>query len=319
MREKLGLGFLGFPDIKTLGGWARSAEAAGFDSVWVAETRITRDAVTAMTAVSLATDRIRVGSAAINPYTRGAALTAITWTALAEAAPGRVVLGIGPGSPTPLSQQGYVFENALDRLNEFTEAVRASWSNKSPVDFGGKHIRLEGLTPEILPEIRPPIYYCVTGPRALEAAGRSSDGVVFNAFMPPSYVERARGRLDKGAGGTFEGEIGGAITITVADSVSEAAASLRPILATYLAFFPHLARETGLDPEFLSKVQMIAVDQGLEATFEMLPDELVAQHCLCGPLDVCKRRLEDYRAAGLQLPVLFPDPGSVQAVIDGFL
>jgi 5,10-methylenetetrahydromethanopterin reductase len=319
MKEKLGLGFLGFPDIKTLAGWGRSAEAAGFDSVWVAETRITRDAVTGMTALCLATDRIRIGSAAINPYTRGAVLTAITWGAMAEAAPARVVLGIGPGSPAPLGQQGFEFDAALERLDEFTAAVRATWSDELPVDFAGKHVRLVGLTPEVRPDAAPPVYYCVTGPRALEAAGRSSDGVVFNAFMPPSYVERARTRLDKGAGGTFEGEVGGAITITVADSVSEAAANLRPILATYLAFFPHLARETGLDPEFLLKVQTLAADQGLEATFEMLPDELVTQHCLCGPLDVCKARLEDYRAAGLELPILFPDPGSVQAVIDGFL
>lgn len=316
MSESLGLGFLGFPDIKTLAEWGQAAETAGFESVWVAETRITRDAVTGMTALLMSTERIRVGSAAINAYTRGAALTAVTWATMAEAFPGRVVLGIGPGSPAPLAQQGYAFERPLSRLCEFTEAVRAAWERPAPVDFEGEFLTLRGLTPEVVPEVKPPIYYCVTGPRALEAAGRSSDGIVFNAFMPPAYVERARERLDKGAGGYFEGEVGGALVVTIADSVSEAAARVRPILATYLAFFPDLARETGLDPDFLAKVQSTARDQGLEATFEMLPDDLVAGHCLCGTVDDCKKRLADYRQVGLGLPILFPDPDSVGVVID---
>ena len=94
----IGLGFLGFPDLRGMVRAGQAAEQAGFESAWVAETRITRDAVSAMTALLLGTERLRVGSAAINVFTRGAALTAISWATMAEAAPGRVVLGIGPGS-----------------------------------------------------------------------------------------------------------------------------------------------------------------------------------------------------------------------------
>lgn len=318
MTVRTGLGFLGFPDVRTLAGWGREAEAAGFESVWVAETRITRDAVTAMTALLLSTEEIRVGSAAINAYTRGAALTAITWSAMAEVAPGRAILGIGPGSAQPLAQQGYGFEEPLDRLDEFTVAVRACWKSHGPVNFDGRYVKLKGLMPEVLPPVTPPIYYCVTGPRALERAGRHSEGVVFNAFMPPSYVPRAKTRLDEGAGGRFDGEVAGAVVVAVADAREDAAARVRPILATYLAFFPHLARETGLDPEFLALVQGLARSEGLEATFSLLPDDLVAQYCLCGTVGDCLERLDDYRAAGLELPVLFPDPQSVQPVIGKF-
>jgi len=137
--------------------------------------------------------------------------------------------------------------------------------------------------------------------------------------MPPAYVERARIRLDRGAGSHFDGEIGGALVVTVADTLAEAAARVRPILATYLSFFPDLARETGLDSGFLADVQATARDRGLDATFSMLPDELVAEHCLCGTVDDCKKRLTDYRSAGLELPILFPDPDSVGVVIDDFI
>ena len=54
---------------ETLDRPGRKAEQAGFESAWVAETRITRDAVTAMTALLLGTQNMRVGSAAINVFT----------------------------------------------------------------------------------------------------------------------------------------------------------------------------------------------------------------------------------------------------------
>jgi len=316
MRERMGIGFLGFPGIRSMAEFGIASEAAGFDSVWIAETRITRDAVTAMTAVLLSTQQVRVGSAAINVFTRGAALTAITWSALAEAAPDRVILGIGPGSPAPLQQQGYEFDVPLERMCEFVEAIRSAWAGTAPVDYHGRHVRFEALTPEVLPDYPPPIYLCVTGPLAMGHAGRLGDGVVLNAFMPPEYVERSRGLLDRGAGGTFEGEVAGALVTAIADSPEQAAARVRPILATYLVHFPNLASETGVDPEFLTRLRAVAAAEGLEATFPLLSTETVCRHALCGTPSDCLKRIEDYRAAGLQLPVLFPDPESVRPVIE---
>src|SRR4051794_33804496 len=93
--HRVGLGFLGDPGIRDMAALAVAAEASGFESAWVSETRIAHDAVSGMAAIIAATERMRVGSAAINVFTRGAALVATTWATLAEAAPGRVVLGLG--------------------------------------------------------------------------------------------------------------------------------------------------------------------------------------------------------------------------------
>jgi len=313
---KLGFGFLGGPDLRSLVDIGRAAEQAGFDSLWHAETRITRDSVTAMTALLMATERVRVGSAAINVYTRGAALVAITWAALAEAAPGRVVLGVGPGSPAPLGQQGYEFDHPVTRLAEFVTAVRAAWGQPAPVSFDGRHTRFRGLVPELQPGPSPPVYLCVTGPRALDCAGGLADGVILNAFMPVSYTKRALTRLNSAAGPDgFRGEVGQAMVVAMAGSVAEATARVRPILATYLVHFPNLAAETGLDPELLEQLRVRARERGLEATFSSLPDSLVAEHALCGPAAACAERLAAYREAGLALPVLFPDPLSVERTI----
>lgn len=315
---KLGLGFLGSPDLRSLVQIGRDAERAGFDSLWHAETRITRDSVTALTALAMTTERVRIGSAAINVFTRGAALTAITWAALAEAAPGRVVLGVGPGSPDPLSQQGYLFEFPVSRLREFVASVRASWNSPAPVSYEGRFTRLSSLMPEVRPQDPVPIYLCVTGPRALDCAGEIADGVILNAFMPASYTRRAIARLHAAAGSEFHGEVGQCLVVALADTVAKAAARVRPILATYLVHFPNLAAETGLDPEFLSRLREQAREGGLEATFPELPDSLVANHSLVGPVGACKERLVAYQESGLQLPVLFPDPISMDRAIREF-
>ena len=312
----LGLGFLGGPDLRRLVELGRLAEDAGFDSLWHAETRITRDSVSALTALLLGTERVRVGSAAINVYTRGAALVAVTWAALAEAAPGRVVLGVGPGSPAPLAQQGYAFDRPVTRLAEFVDAVRATWAGDVPVTYAGRHSRLFDLVPEVRPELVPPVYLCVTGPRALDLAGRTADGVILNAFMPVSYTRRAVARLAAAAGVPgFRGEVGQAMVVALERSVSAAAEQVRPILATYLVHFPNLAAETGLDPDFLERLRALARDGGLAATFAELPDALVAEHALCGPPQECRERLAAYREAGLALPVLFPHPDAAADVV----
>ena len=170
-----------------------------------------------------------------------------------------------------------------------------------------------------MPEVRPadpvPIYLCVTGPRALDCAGQIADGVVLNAFMPPSYTRRSIARLDAAAHGKYGGELAQCLVVALADTVAEAAARVRPILATYLVYFPNLAAETGLDEEFLTSLRDKASTGGLEATFSDLPDSLVSQHALVGPVAECEERLAAYRDAGLQLPILFPDPISMEQTV----
>jgi len=312
-----GLGLLGHPDLGSIADVARRAEERGFESMWISETRITRDAVTAMTAALLATQKIRVGSAAINVFTRGAGLVAVTWAALAEAAPGRVVLGLGGGSAIPLTQQGLPHDHTVSRMREYTEAVRGAWTAPAPYSYGGEYVRFEGLMPEVRPKVVPPVYFCVAGPRALACAAKLADGVVFDAFLPPGYVRWARATLDAAApGGAYRGELGGALVVSVADSVREGAAPLRPILANYLVNFPELARMTGIDVDLVTRMQERFAAGGLTAAGELLPDELIARHAVCGPPSTCRERIDEYREAGLRLPILFPDPGSLRPAIE---
>ena len=313
----LGLGLLGHPDLRSTAAVALRAEERGFESVWISETRITRDAVTGMTAALLATRRIRVGSAAINVFTRGAGLVAVTWATMAEAAPGRVVLGLGGGSMVPLTQQGLPHDHTVSRMREYTDAVRGAWTSPPPYSYRGRYVRFEALEAEVRPDAAPPVYFCVAGPKALACAAEIADGVVCDAFLAPSYVRWARSTLDAAApGGRYQGELAGALIVSVAATRKEAAAPLRPILANYLVNFPELARVTGIDAELVERMRSAHAAGGLVAAGRLLSDDLIARHAVCGAPEACRERLDEYRAAGLHLPILFPTPASLEAAVE---
>lgn len=298
---------MGKPGLRGVVEVGRAAEEAGFESAWFAETRLTRDAVSAVTGLLLATERIRVGSAAINVFTRGAGLIAVTWSTLAEAAPGRVVLGLGVGSRHPLSQQGFEVDHPIGRLKETVEAVRSAWKATAAFDMAGRYVRFHDLELEVKPTPPPRVYLCVGGPKALRLAGAIADGVVFDAFLPPEFGVHARSLLDSGASGErFDGELAGAVIISLADSTAAAAAPLKNLLATYLVNFPELAEVSGVDPELVARIRTRWVEGGLAAAADMIPIEVVVEHALCGTPRECRRRLADYRDAGYELPILFP-------------
>ncbi|HET7092733.1 MAG TPA: LLM class flavin-dependent oxidoreductase, partial [Thermomicrobiales bacterium] len=73
--EPIGLELAGTPSAPEMMRLAALAERLGYESIWLTETRFTRDAVTTAAAVAAATERVRIGTAVVNPYTRGAALT----------------------------------------------------------------------------------------------------------------------------------------------------------------------------------------------------------------------------------------------------
>ena len=99
MSGRTGLLFLGAPAVPEMVTLAQRAERAGYESVWVAETRLTRDAIAPVAAIALGTERLRVGTGIVNVYTRNPVLLALTFATLDELAPGRIVMGLGAGSP----------------------------------------------------------------------------------------------------------------------------------------------------------------------------------------------------------------------------
>lgn len=307
--KRIGLAFQGEPAVPKMVEAARRAEALGFESVWVAETRFTRDGFVPAAAIAARTERILVSTGVVNVYTRNPVLLATSYATLDELSGGRAIFGIGPGSPLVLAPQGHDFERPLTRLREYVEVGRRLISGEE-VHYDGETVQIEGVKLEFEPvRASIPVYLGVTGPKAMRMAGEISDGVLMNGFTSCAYVRRSIEKLEAGAAaaGRDLGEIDptiGLVTSVDGDGVV-ARARVKPFVAIYLARFPNIARETGYEDEFIGHVRREVEERGPDAGGRLIPDWVVDDLAAAGTPRQVRDRIEEYRDAGIRCPVLF--------------
>jgi 5,10-methylenetetrahydromethanopterin reductase len=326
--RRIGLLFVGAPSVPEIVELAKRCEARGFDSVWMAETRMTRDAFVPMTAMAAATERIKVGSGIVNVYTRGPVVLAISFIGLEEVAPGRILMGLGPGSPLVLSPQGIEFEKPLTRLREYCTVIPRLIRGEEVV-YEGQTIRLDRARVEDLlsesggigrPRTKLPLWLGVTGPRALDYAGEVADGVMLNTCLPTDYVREAVELIWKGA--RRAGRDPDDVEIAMANATAPHASSSEGkriaarFIALYLSLFPNIAKATGLDERKLAVVRQKFEDHGLEAASELVEDDVVDRLTVAGTVEECRARLDEYREAGVQLPILAPLETTMDLAVD---
>ena len=318
--QRIGLGLLGAPEVLTMVELAQLAETRGFESVWVAETRLTRDGITPCAAIAMATTRLTIATGIVNVYTRGAVLTAVSFVSLDEVSQGRIIMGLGTGSPLVLKPQGVAFHKPLTRLRETIKVVQALIRGDA-VTYTGETIQVTEAKLEMTPLRRHiPLYLGVTGPKALELAGEQADGVILNAFLPTSYVERALVRVEAGAKRAgkrlAEVDISGAVVVSVDPDATRAKDRCRRLIGLYLALFPNIAQETHLPEALIQQVRAAFHQEGPEAAAAYIDDEVVESLTASGTPAECRRKIEAYRAAGVQLPILFPVDPNVHMAIE---
>ena len=73
---RVGFGLNGNLPVRQAVEYARYAESQGLDSCWLHEAYWNRDALTYLSAMAMATQRLRLGTGCINPYTRHPVLVA---------------------------------------------------------------------------------------------------------------------------------------------------------------------------------------------------------------------------------------------------
>lgn len=138
---------------------AQTAEAGGFDSIWLFDHLLFRftpettqgiwECWTLLSALAEATTRVELGTLVLcNPFRNPALLAKMAHT-LDEVSSGRVILGLGAGWHEPeFDAFGYDFEHRVDRLDEALQIVRPLLHGER-VDFAGKHYQVKNcvITP----------------------------------------------------------------------------------------------------------------------------------------------------------------------------
>ena len=148
------------------------------------------DALALCHPVIAATSRVRVGTAIANAALRPPVLAAKTAAQLDQASGGRFLLGLGVANDVMNGRFGLTPFPPLPMVAEYVAVVRAVLAG-DPAGFAGKLFRT-GMVPLDSPPVRPglPVYLAALGPRMLELAGRIADGVILN-LMSPAQAGRA--------------------------------------------------------------------------------------------------------------------------------
>ena len=281
----------------------RRAEAAGYDDLWTAETT-GYDGFTPLALAAAHTERVRLGTGVVNPFTRGPAVLAQHAAALADASQGRFVLGLGSSSNVIVERWNEVpFGRPLSRVRHAVEALRPMLAGER----GPGGFRLER------PPAHPvPIVVAGLRGRMLALAAEVGDGA-FTNFLPLSgarQVAEAFGAPDKELLCRF---------FCFLAPEAEALPAARRMLAAYAtvpvyaAFFRWLGWGERIDP------MLRAWEAGDRArALELVPDDLVRDVFLFGDAGAHHERLRAFAEAGITTFVLAPvcEPGDWPDVID---
>ena len=293
VRWGLTLPFAGVP-LREHADLMRRAEAAGYDDLWTGETA-GPDGFTPLAVAAAVTERIRLATGIVNPYTRGPALLAQQAAALQDASGGRFVLGIGSSSNVIVERWNEVpFVKPLSKVRESVETLRTVFAGER----GPGGFKLE--TPPAEPI---PIIVAALRGKMLALAAELGDGA-FTNFLPISglpQVKKAFGADDKELACRF---------FLVPQPEEQGLGFARHLFAAYgtvpvyAEFFRWLGWGEQLDP-------MVEAWHGgdRKRALELVPDDLVREIFVFGEPDAMRERLQAFVDGGITTLILTPLTG----------
>lgn len=281
--------------VRTACDLARRAEDLGYTDAWSAEVS-GPDAFSVASAVGVSTSSLRIGCAIAPAFTRPPALIAMSALAASQAAEGRFCLGLGASTPTIVENwMGLDFERPVQRMRETIDVVKAALAGQK-VDFHGdtarvKGFRLEGAPAEV------PVFLAALGPRMMELANQQADGIALYAVTEEGV------RIAKEAAPDLELA---ARLICIPDQPLDGVREFaRFLLTPYVAaagYNPWIARQGFAEEAAAVKTAWDARDRS--AAVAAMSDRLVDALVISGPASACKERLDSFREAGLDTPIL---------------
>ena len=173
---------------------AAELEAAGYDGLWVGETK--HDPFLESLQAADATERVTIGTAVAIAFGRSPMTLASTGFDLARYTRGRFVLGLGSQVKPHIERRfSMPWSHPAPRMRELVLAMRAiwrTWQEGEPLDFRGDFYTHTLMTPFFSPPPHewgpPPVYLAGVGERMTETAGEVGDGFFFHPFTTDRYL-----------------------------------------------------------------------------------------------------------------------------------
>jgi alkanesulfonate monooxygenase SsuD/methylene tetrahydromethanopterin reductase-like flavin-dependent oxidoreductase (luciferase family) len=193
-RENVGAGIPGQTAATVLDA-IRYAEGAGVPAVWLT-TGMGPDAMMVFAAASAVTKRIRMGTAIVPTFPRHPVVGAQQAADIAQIAPGRFTLGVGPShAPAIEPRYGISYVKPLEHVREFVTIAKALLRGEQ-VDFDGARYKVHG---KLAYGADVPVIASALRAGSFELAGEIADGAV-TWLCPADYLRKvALPAMDRGA------------------------------------------------------------------------------------------------------------------------
>jgi 5,10-methylenetetrahydromethanopterin reductase len=332
-RELLGLSFViaqGPNSATEMIAASKLAEDCGFSSVFVPEHYYDREAPSILGAIAQSTQKIRIGTGVINPYTRYPSLIAMTAATMDEISGGRFILGLGSGGVIgslehgiPNEFAGQKFDYPLGHIREMITIVRELLSGKV-VNFHGKFYQLENVKLHFRSiQERIPIYLGQQGPKMMELAGELCDGVLITLCCTVPYVKDViqKIKVSESHHKRDEKAVDFAARIIVSmDSDRSRAIKLSKQLVGRVFIHPG-AKPVMEASSFNLPIDEMkrAVDAGKNDLLdELVPNEIVETTTASGTKSDVLKRVEEFRAGGITHPLIVPIGNNFKEIIEAF-
>jgi F420-dependent oxidoreductase-like protein len=314
----------------------KALEDAGLDTIWVAEA-YGYDSPTMMGYLAAKTERIEIGSAILNIYSRTPGALLQTAAGLDNVSQGRAIIGLGASGPQVIEGfHGVPYDKPLGRTREIIDLLRRGMRREAlvhdgiftlplPTDQGlglGKPLKL--LNKPERPSV--PIYVAALGPKNVEGVAEYADGWLPFLFVPEKSGDvwgesLARGKAKRHADlGPLEVSAGGMVAIGEGPETKALLDFVRPTVALYVGgmgargknFYNDLMCQYGYEEE-AKEIQDLYLGGNKRDAEKLVPADLLELGNLVGPASYVKERIAAFAEAGvtnLQVMPASDDPAA---------
>ena len=309
--ERIGVAILGGLTPPEVVECVQLAEELGYESAWVGEGH-GGDQFSILTGCALATSTILLGTSITSVFVRSAPTIAMAAACVDHFSGGRFILGLGSSHKVQVEpEHGLIFSQPVQRLRECMDIVSVLLRD-GQVSYSGSVFNIERFDLWFEPVRREiPIYLGAVFPELLEVCGEISQGALL--FLSSlEHCRKASEHVALGArrAGRNPEEVDVATMIPCVVSADKDAArdSIRPSIASIAGYFPRYRRlmgEAGFVEE-LEGVRQAWKEGDREGAERLVPTGLIDRIALVGMPDECRQGLQDYRRAGIDLPIVYP-------------
>lgn len=288
---------LGGNSLRAAGDFYRELWRQGYTSFWSGEVD-GPDGFAPLLLGAATLPGARFGTAIVSPFLRGPALLAMSAAGIADAAPGRFVLGIGPGSPRIVEDwNGGELSQPYRRVRDTIRFLRAAFSG-AKVDADYDTFSVRGFRLGLVPDTPPPILVAALRPAMLRLASKEGDGVILN-WVSPEDVRRSLAACGP------QGEVACRIYVNPGLDREAFERDARRLLAVYANVEAYAAQQAWLGRGDLLGETWAAWRAGdRRRAAEAIPGQVLDDLFITGSPEECHARIAEYLDAGVTSPIL---------------